>query len=185
MRRGKGDALTGGSRDVNPQTMVMGPFTQSGNDANIATGVALPIPRLPIAKGRALVMELLDAEFYSPSSLYNANQVTYGAWAITTNPGPTLTPIGLFTDPRTIKFFERTTINIASATGVSFDTFENNRWFDLTDQAGHGILVATDQLYFVFLSANTATANTAAAKITYRFKDVALEEYIGIVQSQQ
>lgn len=56
---------------------------------------------------------------------------------------------------------------------------------DLTDEAGHGILVATDNLYFVNYSAGTGATNGMVYVLTYRFKDVSLEEYIGIVQSQQ
>jgi len=65
---------------------------------------------------------------------------------------------------------------------------------DLTDGAGHGILIATDQ---IFLTQQTSlaclTASGTADSITgfvqadliYRFKEVKLQEYIGIVQSQQ
>jgi hypothetical protein len=56
---------------------------------------------------------------------------------------------------------------------------------DLTDNAGHGILIATDSIYGQVNSANTATTNTVYFKLLYRFKEVNLIEYVGIVQSQQ
>lgn len=63
---------------------------------------------------------------------------------------------------------------------------------DLTDGAGHGVLIATDNIYLsmTLLSASidggSYTSNgQARADLLYRFKDVTLTEYIGIVQSQQ
>lgn len=61
---------------------------------------------------------------------------------------------------------------------------------DLTDGAGHGILVATDSIFFGVLNpagygAGGANSLGAEANLLYRWKDVSIEEYIGIVQSQQ
>jgi hypothetical protein len=56
----------------------------------------------------------------------------------------------------------------------------------LTDSNGHGLLVATDQLFMNVDTQNTAQKTfSAVARVGYRFKDVGLTEYIGIVQSQQ
>lgn len=64
---------------------------------------------------------------------------------------------------------------------------------DLTDGAGHGILVATDQIFLTQQTGLTSMGGSTADTITgfvqadliYRFKEVKLQEYIGIVQSQQ
>lgn len=56
---------------------------------------------------------------------------------------------------------------------------------DLTDKAGHGFLVATDQIYAYIQSANLGDNVTGYMRVQYRFKEVTLQEYIGIVQSQQ
>jgi len=65
---------------------------------------------------------------------------------------------------------------------------------DLTDGAGHGILIATDNVYLAFdvLISSPAGNNISVlvgsylqADLIYRFKNVSLQEYIGIVQSQQ
>jgi len=56
---------------------------------------------------------------------------------------------------------------------------------DLSDGAGHGTLIATDQIFFQIASSNTGAQNTAAVKVWYRWKNVSLQEYVGIVQSQQ
>lgn len=61
-----------------------------------------------------------------------------------------------------------------------------NRVFrkDLTDGAGHGYLVATDSIFARLSSTLTGLTNTADVRLLYRFKEVPLAEYIGIVQSQ-
>lgn len=56
---------------------------------------------------------------------------------------------------------------------------------DLTDGAGHGVLIATDSIYCNLQSVVTGILNDVVVKIGYRWKEVALVEYIGIVQSQQ
>ena len=62
----------------------------------------------------------------------------------------------------------------------------------MTDGAGHGVLIATDNVYFSLLY-NAIPTDGIAVQFTigggcdllYRFKEVGLKEYIGIVQSQQ
>lgn len=63
---------------------------------------------------------------------------------------------------------------------------------DLTDGAGHGLLVATDSIWltqYLSIAAAGSIGFTSSigtiAEIIYRFKKVTLQEYIGIVQSQQ
>jgi hypothetical protein len=79
-RRGGGDTLTGGSGDVNPQTLLVGPCSQTGavgNDQPFSIAITLPIPRLPIKKGRSLVIEVLWVEFliYSFATAINVFNV--------------------------------------------------------------------------------------------------------------
>lgn len=56
---------------------------------------------------------------------------------------------------------------------------------DLTDDAGHGFLLATDSIFQYCQSNGVGDNMSAYTRILYRFKDVSLQEYIGIVQSQQ
>lgn len=62
-RRSGGDQLTGGTRDVNPQTFVTASVVNTAANNFAQIGVPLPIPRLPTKAGRNLVMEFLDIEF--------------------------------------------------------------------------------------------------------------------------
>lgn len=56
---------------------------------------------------------------------------------------------------------------------------------DFTDGAGHGMLIGVDSLFARLASTATGSANTAYIRLYYRFKEVSLTEYVGIVQSQQ
>lgn len=62
-RRGGGDQLTGGTKDVNPQTFVTATVVNAVANNFAQLGVPLPIPRLPTKAGRNLVMEFLDIDF--------------------------------------------------------------------------------------------------------------------------
>jgi hypothetical protein len=186
MKRSRGgDELTGGSKDVNPQTLVMVPAVQPAADTTDTTGTPMPIPRLPIRKGKSLVIEILKVTMTTVTTGYVANTITGMSIILSTNPVQPATAIAAFEDPRTICQWDRTFINVATGNGTSFEVIDKQKVFDLTDEAGHGYLVATDNLYLSMVSAGTGAANTGNCKFSYRFKEVNLEEYIGIVQSQQ
>jgi hypothetical protein len=58
--------------------------------------------------------------------------------------------------------------------------------YDMTDGAGHGMLVGTDNIYLQLGTVGSPVSTAICdVKILYRFKQVTLSEYIGIVQSQQ
>lgn len=182
MKRGRGDQLTGGSRDVNPQEFVMPLLTQTGNDATTVVSAPLPIPRLPTKSGKSLVIEILWVEFHFViTGLAAAVQTLY--LALTTNATGQANITAALRDPRVIAqhytgyvYAAATALNIAD--GYSHE-------IDLTDQAGHGIIVATDTIYGVIMSTGTNAANNGVIRFGYRWKEVSLEEYIGVVQSQQ
>lgn len=176
------DTLTGGSKDVNPQIMVIN-VTQSGVDTPSGTAQALPIPRLPIAKGRSLVIELLAVTFINPS-LYPGNVTHTYALTLSTNPAIPTNLLSAFSDPRALAIWHSYGYFLAATSEAAYQP-KMEKHIDLTDEAGHGILVATDQIYLYCLTTATAQTNAGIARIEYRFKDVTLEEYIGIVQSQQ
>lgn len=63
--------------------------------------------------------------------------------------------------------------------------FENRIYRkNFSDGAGHGYLIATDSIFARLFTGGTGVANTAYIRLLYRFKEVDLAEYIGIVQSQ-
>lgn len=179
--------ITGGTGDVNPQTLLLA-VTQSAPDTVATFGLPLPIPRYPNQNGRSIVMELLSIEF---------NRVVLNAPApgsinwyqnLTTNPAaPTgatfVATVGSqLNDPRVISDWNT---QLDTGAALSSIVINNDYIQDLTDEAGHGILVATDNIYMNLITVATGVANSGYCRITYRFKEVSLQEYIGIVQSQQ
>lgn len=181
MKRGrKGDQLTGGTGDVNPQEFVFPLLTQTAADTPTIKSIPLPIPRYPQQSGKQIVIELLWVQF---------NFIVLGAAAaaqnlymgLTTNPTVPANITTALLDPRVLANYLTAYL---FAAGGSFEVPVEHE-VDLTDNAGHGVLVATDNLYGTILSTGTNAANNGVIRFGYRFKEVALSEYIGIVQSQQ
>jgi hypothetical protein len=184
-KRGRGgDQLTGGSHDVNPQWLTFNAATQSAANTFVETSINVPITRFPQGKGKSLVLELLKVQFVIPELDNNSvagGQVSQAEVQLSPQ---SQTAIAL-SNPVNIAQFLRSWRGAFTAAGTYSSAIDNTVTQDLTDGAGHGILVASDTL---FLDANTilfTNAATFACRVLYRFKTVTLEEYIGIVQSQQ
>lgn len=187
MPRGKrtADDLTGGSGDVNPQEFVI-TGTQTGNDALTVITQPLPIPRLPTREGYNLVIEVLSVVFYWLNGLIptaGTNQTIL--FNLTTNPTPLATTGLQLADTRSVaRWFAQSGL-LAGGTSTPFQVENDSGEIDLTDKAGHGYLVATDNIFFQLASVTTGQANQGICRFSYRWKEVTLKEYIGIVQSQQ
>ena len=187
-KRQAGDQLTGGTRDVNPQYM-SGLLTLSA--ANTATEVTLgtPIVRVgPATGGKSIIMELIKLWVDFPTvDAENAAATSRGfSFSMSTVSSGGTPAIVTLDNPRGLAWMDYSVRNAftAAGTGMLENKLEPSCW-DFTDGAGHGILVATDN---IFLQGNTSNQTGASAfrwKISYRFKEVSLVEYIGIVQSQQ
>jgi hypothetical protein len=187
-KRARSDSLTGGTDDVNPQ-FLSGALTLSA--ANTVTEVAIgtPIVRVGAASpSHAVIMEIL--KIYADLPVYD--QTAAGATTRTvalsfTTASTGATPFQAQLDnTRCFASFERQQMNAFTAAGTGILQFkETPMVFDLTDGAGHGVLIATDNIFVQGDSAGQAAASVFRFKILYRFKKVSLVEYIGIVQSQQ
>jgi len=168
--------LTGGTGDVNPQVLNF-VVTQSAADTNTTGEAPLPVPRgFSPKKGKALVLEVLRVVYEVANIVTPGGQVAISATISTTGAAVSVT------DPEVFSFFD---IDGLFATAVGFGYFQRRFTDTLHDGAGHGFLVATDNLFLTVSSANTSAANRVVAKVFYRFKEVSLAEYIGIVQGQQ
>lgn len=190
-----GDNLTGGSRDVNPQWMNLN-VVQPGTDLNVTQMFPLPVQRLQQKSGKSLVMEILKIGWDLPLIVPSASAITSVAAFLTTK-DPSAQPIAgvspvFFFDLRkagtTLDYNNRVIIASSSSTPVVYE--DDPIYHDMTDDAGHGILVATDNLFLSFFSIIGASSGTGLisnvlCRILYRWKEVTLQEYIGIVQSQQ
>ena len=186
--RSSSDQLTGGTGDVNPQ-YISGLLTLSA--ANTATEVVIgtPIVRVgPQTSGQAIIMELISLWVDMPAIDLDAAGATTrtSQFSFATVSAGSTPAIATLDNPRCILFIENTTRNAFTAAGTgTLDRQEGPRTWNFTDGAGHGILVATDNLFVVGNTANQTGASTFRWKMSYRFKKVSLIEYIGIVQSQQ
>lgn len=197
-------ALTGGTGDVNPQ-FISWQVSQTSTDATTTLALAVPIQRLSQGAGRAQVLEVLKVK-------YEAN--TVGGSNGTETPHRYATPLSNLA-PSTVDFqtvhslsvaistrsFATTTVGYQDPTVFSFYNIVRFGAFtaggsyavlitepytdDLTDGAGHGFLVATDNIYFQISSVATNAPQSCRGKLYYRWKNVSLQEYIGIVQGQQ
>lgn len=181
-KRRRRDTLTGGTNDVNPQFMNLS-VTQSAADTFTQTTTQIPIQRLA-TMGRAQVMEVLKIYFQctdiSAATAPNVLkaiiiQLTTKSFAAAVN----------LNEPTCFGFYNKAIANAFTAAGTGILSSEVEPYvMDLTDGAGHGFLVASDNIYLGCFSSNTGNANAVQIKILYRWKDVSVQEYVGIVQSQ-
>lgn len=167
-------SFTGGSGDVNPQFMHL-TASQSGNDATTTTAFPIPIQRLQNS-GRAQVMEILKVYWYLLSGV--ETDMSLIAYLTTSSSGTSATNYG---NTRVIDGVDNR--KFITTSGTFMESMPINH--DLTDGAGHGMLVATDSVFIQVASAGTSATNVVYCKILYRWKDVSTTEYVGIVQSQQ
>ena len=175
----------GRTGDVKPQWLNCPTVTQSGADTTTSLEVRLPVARVPSAASVtviemlriyatisnlpaiAAVTEVLDTQHLSISTASNG------------------TTDVLLNASNVLAFFRKSQRGAFTAGGTY------NRWgdkvmeFNLTDDNGNGVLVATDSIFLQLQSTGTGAANDAQVKILYRFKSVGAMEFVGIVQSQQ
>lgn len=157
-------ALTGGTKDVNPQYFRM--QVDNAGTTTASTESAIPVQRLN-NKNRSMVMEILKVQF-----LTKHVSDTKDEWVgIATSKPPTGKP-----DAMQGYWVCLTKINAASP---------ESPVVDLTDGAGHGVLVAADKLFFAAYADTAKADRGVVALILYRWKNVSLSEYIGIVQASQ
>lgn len=174
-KRYRDGSLTGGTGDVSPQFLSIA-ATQSGADTSTTTSFSIPVQRLPTG-ARAQVMEVLKIFFMAGNTQVEVDN-TVNCFLSTTSFGTTATTIS---EPRVFAAWSKQLVLTTSGEAINVEPIIQ----DLTDGAGHGILIATDQIFAQVNSATTSVANTVRMKIMYRWKNVPLAEYIGIVQSQQ
>lgn len=181
-----GDTLTGGTKDVNPQYL-RGSITLSAANTVTQSIVGTPIVRVgPQTGNSVIIMELLSMWVNMPAlDLDNAAATNRGAqFAVSTSSSPTA--ITDLQDASNLAFLQHSVRNAFTAAGTGIlDVSDDPKYWDFTDGAGHGILVATDNLFFQASTIGYNAAVTFSFKISYRFKRVSLVEYIGIVQSQE
>lgn len=210
-------SLTGGTGDVNPQTYYLQiPFaavTQGvpTDSAHTARAFPLPVPKFSASLNKSVVVELLGVawELDNPGVPNESGTSVQYMFSVSTSPYPTGTKgtwASFVANSASLSLFRRQIgyvsfqgnntqadplLNYSGAGyGSQIYNFDLSEYDDLTDQAGHGLLVATDNIYlnaWVDSEGSTTSRSNPAAVATlhYRLKEIGLQEYIGIVQSQQ
>lgn len=184
-------ALTGGTGDVNPQW-----FRFAADGALTIGAVVASVAQTPLAAfnnvpgNKAVVMEVLkvafsaDPTFTGVGLIVNQMYIRMGLFAGTR---PTTQLVSAWSEPTCIAYIGR------SGTTTSSQSIDENQhptsWeVDLTDGAGHGVLLGANTVTWLHeVNTGAATVNSLpkSCAFLYRFKEVSLQEYMGIIQSQQ
>jgi len=135
----------------------------------------------------AVVFELLSVDWYL--SLVNANDPTSSDWGfLSTNTTRATTELSTLATAAEDAVDPLTFGMAFSHRGVSASG--GNVWhmpahIDLSDGEGNGMLIATDNIFVVGGNVGGAGGGAYTCKMTYRLTEVGIQEFVGIVQSQQ
>jgi len=143
------------------------------------TSINLPKPVIGTSKSQATIIEMLKVWFYSAH-----NSTQNSALNIYLSTRSVEQDFSGHIDPATIA----SVCKLVHRDGSGSVAIMDQNWpveIDLTDDAGHGVLVATDKMYLSVVSEGTGDTNDVTCRILYRYKTVGITEYVGIVQSQQ
>ena len=180
-----GDQLTGGSRDVNPQFLSAPTLAQSAADTTTSVEVPLPISRIANST-RTTVVELLKVFVQLsrlPAIAAVGESLDTETMALSTVNRTTTNAV--LNDSSTICMVDLSQRGAFTAGGTYGNTMASTIiTVDLTDGAGHGVLIGTDSVFLQLQSSGTGAANSALVKLFYRFKTIGMFEWIGMVQSQ-
>lgn len=167
---------------MNPQ-YIGSKVTQALINGYYENAILLPRVLVPAKGNKAVVFELLRAWITSPDSpaIGTSKLVTSSNVGLALRAGSTLHDLE---HVRVIFSWKRSSVNSFTSGGTGYSTWEQTREFDLTDGAGHGVLVAVEYLYHFIMTGEYTAVQHSHLKLLYRFKAVALTEFIGMVQSQ-
>lgn len=184
-KRGR-DTLTGGTHDVNPQFInIPITFTDSTTTGTLTTFV---LPKSPITQnGRAQIIEILKIWFKLGTGSPTDTSQDMSLSVLSAAPSAPTTVESRLSDSRVIAkaIYSLRADATATQSWALAESPGRIQCVDLTDGAGHGVLVATDNLYVqAWVGAAAVGVTTADVKCLFRYKNVGVQEYIGIVQGQ-
>lgn len=183
MKRARGDNLTGGTGDVNPQLLTFPPLTLPNIDTYNVARISLPIVRIPARSNKAIVMEVLKVMFVPPSfpgAFQATGQIIQSQIQLSTSQVSAIFP----GSPAVFAYHSRKWKGNAGTEAYG-TTWVNPHVLDLTDGAGHGVLIATDAIYFGADTTGFPASTSFNCSVLYRWKEVGLTEYLGMVSNQQ
>ena len=182
-----GGSVTGGTGDVKPQILTLTVDRPAGPDLYAVNQIALPVPRFGTVKDRATVVEILSLDWYI--NILNQGDANSTDWGfLSTNSARTLTTTSNAASQRADVEDPLTFGMVSYITGLNTNGLLVKSWplhYDLTDNNGNGMIVATDRIFIVIGNVASGLATTGTCKMKYRLVNVGITEYVGIVQSQQ
>lgn len=169
-----------GRVDVFPNFLT-GTIQQTGDDDFTTVLVNTPIPRIQTSRGgqRATVMELLWVELMFPQiDMKAAPAVSYIFQMVIGT-----VPVGIitFNNPRVIMMKRLDTHTVVEGGAIT----EQPLVYDMQSKDGHGYLLAAESFHVSIFTVLSGVTNTAEWRMYYRFIDIPLSEFIGLVQSTQ
>lgn len=174
-------------RDVKPQILTINTGTATAVDQYVSAQAVLPVPRFGSTKTKATIFELLWVNWYlAISEIQEALQSNW-AWLSTVETRVTGSTSNIILagvdvlNPRAFAFALRNkTLAVSGASNSIYPIH-----VDLTDSNGNGILIATDRIQITGGNAGGTNPSNYVAKVAYRLVDVGIQEYVGIISSQQ
>jgi hypothetical protein len=166
-----------------PQWWNMGNVNQGGsNDTGLVTTFNSPIPRINTRGRSSTVMEILKMEVVIIPGAIAVSAGNEYAVAVKSANALQTTPLLLAADPSVLAL---AVIDLVTNSTPQSTTVIPKMDIDLTDGDGHGILAAGDNLFVEFITANTASHGAVAnVRLLFRFQEVSVEDFVGIVQGQ-
>lgn len=170
--------------DIFPNFLT-GIVTQTGVDAFTTILVNTPIPRIQTSRGgtKATVMELLWIEaLFSNIKMEAENTTLLVIFTIGTTPNAVLS----FNNPRVFAEVRLDShVLKEGATGIGTMSTRQPFVYNMQSMDGHGYLLAAESFHVSVFSNATVLANVCEWRMYYRFIDIPLSEFIGLVQSTQ
>lgn len=181
-RRTRGKTIT---TDIFPNFLTGELDTVGAADPNTfrTTQVFTPIPRLKTLGNRATVMELLWVDIHTTAQWRAPDENLFTAFHI----GAAPTKILPFNDPRVFAY-EGVLIGGADVTATRGGLFFINTIsrYQMQDNMGNGYLMASDAFHVSFQSTGiTGGVVRIEWKLFYRFVEIPLADFVGLVQSTQ
>lgn len=163
-------SLTGGTGDVNPQTLTLNVAESAANTFTEAE-FSIPVMRGAISSTRYQVMELLKVEAdVPPGDGATASGVNM---QVTTS---TQTGFQGYTNPDVVWQYRDSIVITTSG----LTRHVRVRIYDYTDGAGHGMIIASPSLFIGVVGTSQGAALSGSVRLHYRFKNIGIQEFVGL-----
>ena len=178
-------AVTGSRTKDDFPNFMSGSIVVPGNAiSNLVTvRIQTPIPRLKVQGNRATVMELLWMDWTTeggfPDGINNEIQISFTIGSPPDNEGQVT-----WSNPLTFAFGKYFSNAAAASSANGYPPIQPFR-YTLESNDGYGYLLASDAFNATGSTVFIQTATQIRWKLFYRFVDIPLNEFIGIVQSTQ